>query len=342
MDREKENFPSELRYDLASKNWVVIASGRAKRPEMFKEKGKGEVLSKENCPFCKEESYSNLLEVFSGKEKRDPKEGLPDDWSVASISNKFPAFISKGELQERKEQGIFKKMNAIGFHEVIITRDHERSLGEMSFEEVEGVLRIYRERFLKLKEEEKVNYISLFHNHGKEAGASIAHPHSQLIATPLFDIDIKKNLDISSLYYEKEGECLHCKMQKAEIKEGKRVIYENDHFLAISPFASKVAFETVITPKRHLPRFEEIKEEEIKSLSFALKTVLEKIYKGLNNPPYNFYIQSAPFDGGDYNHYHFHITILPRTSVWAGFELGAKMEISTIRPEEAAKYLKNQ
>jgi UDPglucose--hexose-1-phosphate uridylyltransferase len=231
-------------------------------------------------------------------------------------------------------------MNAVGFHEVVITRDHKRSLGQMEISQIKEVINAYQERYLDLMKKPHVNYISIFHNHGFEAGASIFHPHSQIITTPLIDVDLKRALSNSKRYFKKYKKCLYCQMDEWEKKIGKRIFFENEDFIVLCPFASKVAFEIIISPKKHLSYFEKITEKEKWNLAEAFKMALGKLYKALNDPPYNFYLHTAPSDGKNYDFYHWHFTILPKTSTWAGFELGAKMEISTIEPEKAAEYLK--
>ncbi len=338
---EEGDFPSELRYDLASKNWVVIASGRSKRPETFKEEKKTVNSSDpEDCPFCKDENYEHVVEVATEKGVIKPNKKLPEDWFVASIPNKFPAFIPDSKLDEKKENGLYKKMNAVGYHEVIISKNHNKSVGEMSVEEVRQIFNLYRSRYRDLKSKKNVNHISIFHNHGKEAGASIDHPHSQLATTPLVDVDLNSALESAKEYKNEKGNCLYCDMQGWELRKKERVVYENDDFLAVCPFASKVAFQTIVTPKKHYSNFEDISDKLLASLADAFQKTMKKIYKGVGNPPYNYYLHTAPCDGEDHDYYHWHWTILPKTSVFAGFELGAGIEISTIKPEIAAKHLK--
>lgn len=333
-------FPAELRYDVASKNWVVIAAGRAKRPETFKKEKEEKKSNPQNCPFCQQETFEHTVEVVAGGEVGDP-DNLPSNWSVLSIPNKFPAFIPGDNLHKTKENGLYKRMNAVGFHEVIVTKDHYKSLGEMSESEVREVFLTYKRRYLDLMNKRHVNHISIFHNHGKKAGASIDHPHSQLITTPLIDTDLSSALTVAEDYYKEKGSCLYCDMQSWEQEKQERIVYENDKFLVICPFASKVAFQTIVTPKDHLSNFEDITSNELDLLADAFQKAISKIYKGLGNPPYNFYLHTAPCDGESYDYYHWHWTILPKTSVFAGFELGAQMEISTIKPEKAANHLKN-
>lgn len=326
--KTKLKFPSELRFDLISKDWVVIATGRARRPETFKkEKRKVEEIPQEKCPFCK----------IKGQEK--PVLVYPN---TIVIPNKYPAFIPCPKLEERREGEFYEKINAAGFHEVVITRDHKKSLGQLSIKEVKEVIDVYQERYLSLMDKNFVNHISIFHNHGEEAGASISHPHSQIITTPLIDVDLKRALLNSENYYKNTGKCIYCQMNEWERKVKKRIVFENKEFLVVCPFASKSAFQVIISPKKHLSYFEKITEKEKQQLAGAFQITLKKLYQGLADPAYNFYLHTAPCDGKDYPFYHWHWTILPKTATWAGFELGTRMEISTIEPEKAAAYLKKQ
>ena len=129
-------------------------------------------------------------------------------------------------------------------------------------------------------------------------------------------------------------------MLEWDLEENQRIIYQNKEFVVLVPFASRVAFEIRIYPKEHHAYFERIKDKEKDLLADALKQALARIFKGLNDPAYNFFLHTAPCDGKDYNHYHWHLEILPKTSVWAGFELGTGIEISTVEPEKAAEYLR--
>lgn len=346
MNRGKNKnfkFPSELRLDLVSGDWVVIATGRAKRPEMFKkERRTKETLLKKNCPFCKIETQLSPVLIFSRGKKISFKKGekIPKDWTTIVIPNKFPAFLPFEELNKRKENNLYQRMNAVGFHEVVITRDHKKQIAQFSKEEVKEVIDVYHERYLDLMRRKFVKYVSIFHNHGVEAGASISHPHSQIITTPLIDVDLKKALSKANRFYKSHKKCIYCTMNEWEEKNRERVVFENKSFLVVCPFASKSAFQMIISPKKHSPYFEKITEKEKNDLAEALRVALAKLYKALNDPPYNFYLHTSPCDGKEYPYYHWHFTILPKTSTWAGFELGARMEISTIEPEKAAEYLR--
>lgn len=342
MAKKKRKFPSELRFDLISKDWVVIATGRAKRPETFKrEKKGGRELTKGKCPFCNIGNQKKPTLVFS-KGKKVSGARLVKDWTTVVIPNKYPAFLPFAELGEKKEGKFYQKMNAAGFHEVVITRDHKKTLADFSLPEVRELFDAYQQRYLDLMGKKFVNHISIFHNQGEEAGASISHPHSQIVTTPLVDVDLNRALLNSEQYFKKSGSCIYCQMLAWESKMKKRIVFENNHFIALCPFASKSAFQVIISPKAHSSYFERIKEEEKLELVEVFQTVLKKIAKGLNDPDYNFYLHTAPCDEKQYPFYHWHWTILPKTSTWAGFEIGTKMEISTIEPEKAAEYLRKQ
>jgi UDPglucose--hexose-1-phosphate uridylyltransferase len=323
---KKPKFPSELRSDPLSKDWVIIATGRGKRPETFKkEKREEPIPSKKTCPFCQVKKDKAILALTN----------------TIVVLNKYPALIPSKALNE-KSRGPYQRIDGVGYHEVVITKDHRKSLAQLSVGQVKEVIDVYQERYLDLMNEPFIKYVSIFHNHGQEAGASIFHPHSQIIAAPVIDPDLNRAVLNSQKYYQEKKSCLYCLMNKWERATRERIVFENKEFLVICPFVSKTAFEMIVTPKKHLPYFERITEEEKKYLAEAFQIALAKLHKALNNPPYNFYLHTAPCDGKNYNFYHWHFTILPKTAIQAGFEFGAGIEISTIEPEKAAEYLRKQ
>ena len=343
QNKEADKFPSELRFDLVGQDWVVIATGRAKRPETFKkEKRKTEEVPRELCPFCKIETQEKPIIVFKNGRELPKEADTLKGWTALSIPNKYPAFVPSSVPKVIVEGGVYRRMHAVGFHEVVVTQDHKKSLALLSVDKVKEVIDVYHARYCGLMKYDFVSYISIFHNHGKEAGASISHPHSQIITTPLIDNDLKNSLLSAREYYQEHKKCVYCAMDKWEVKDRKRIVYENKDFLAICPFASKSAFEVIISPKKHMSYFEKITNREKQNLADAFRVVLKKLHKGLNDPAYNFYLHSAPCDGHNYDYYHWHWTILPKTATWAGFEMGTRIEISTIEPEKAAEFLRKQ
>ncbi len=333
INNEQKNI-SELRKDLVSGTWVAIATGRAKRPEMFKRKKKDlpPPSSEKDCFFCNLEKSGQLPPTMVVKKG--------NDWTTISIPNKFPAFSQRGDL-DAHEVGPFSVINGIGFHEVIITRDHYNQIGLLPVEWVKEVIDVYQARYIALMNRKFVNYISIFQNQGPSAGASVYHPHSQLIALPVIDPDIHRSLEGSWNYFRANRRCVHCTMIEWEIEQEERIVYQNSEFVAMCPFVSKSAFEMRIYPINHKAYFEKITDHEKEKLADVLRVALKKVYNGLGDPDYNYFIHTAPCDGKSYDHYHWHLEIFPKTSVWAGFEIGTGVEISTIKPETAAKFLKD-
>lgn len=333
-------FPSELRSDPLSRDWVIIATGRGRRPETFKrEKRKKIVPPKRNCPFCNVAKEEPILIFAKGRKIKENK--IPKNWTTLVVKNKYPALIPSAALNE-KVNGFYRTMDGVGYHEVVIFRDHQKSLALFSVEELKEIIEAYQERYLDLTNEPFVKYISIFHNQGEAAGASIFHPHSQILATPVIDPDLNRAILNSKKYFEDNKKCIYCEMNEWDRDKRERIVFENREFLVICPFVSKSAFEMIITPKKHLPYFERIDGDEKVCFAEALKEALSRLYKALNDPPYNFYLHNAPSNGKNYDFYHWHVTILPKTSTWAGFELGTGIEISTIEPEKAAEYLRKQ
>lgn len=335
---QNKNKHSELRQDIVTGDWVVIATGRARRPEDFSKNGKG--IENENldniddCLFCDPEK--------SGQEKDVLIYKRPDgNWSLRVFPNKFPAF-SHADNFKKLEEGPYFAMTGTGYHEVVVTRDHFHHMPLLEELEIAEVFDAYQERYLSLMNQRHVDYISIFHNHGKEVGASIAHPHSQLMAIPVISPYVELELKGAEKYYRANRECVYCLMSEYETEHKKRIVFENEEFVAFCPFASRAAFEVWVMPKKHKPYFERIKDDEKIKLAEVFKKAMSSIYHALNNPPYNFYIHTSPCDGKDYPHFHWHIEILPKTSTWAGFELQTGIEISTIQPEVAAEYLRKQ
>ncbi len=331
--RKKENL-SELRQDLISGDWVVIANSRGKRPDDFKTETKvSEKSSVESCLFCDP--------IASGQEKDVLiYNTADDDWSLRVFPNKYPAFTRPTGKIHHQTEGPYFWMDGLGYHEIVVTKDHFERIGTMENLKVAEIFDAFQTRYLDLMNKKSVRYIEIFHNQGKQAGASIFHPHSQLVAIPVISPYVKLELKGADRYYKTNKKCVFCDIIEWEMEEDERVIFENDKFIAICPFASRRAFEVWVLPKEHQPYFERMETEDKIQVGEALNEAVRKINTVLNDPDYNFYLHTSPCDGKDYPHYHWHIEILPKTSIWAGFELSTGIEISAIEPEKAAKSLR--
>ena len=330
----------ELRQNPATKEWVIIATERAKRPE---ELGAGifEVSpeEKEKCPFC------------SGHENMTPSEilayrtyGTRNDspgWWIRILPNKFAALVPQGNTERVRIEDLFMYMNGVGEHEVIVeSPDHNMTIASMEQKQVEEIFLAYRERYITLSKDHRFEMVILFKNHGMAAGTSLRHPHSQIIATPVTPMHIRHRLEEAMRYYDDTGKCVYCVMMQKERHVADRIVMETDNFMSFEPFASRSPFETWVIPKKHRSSFEETSPEEVKELAYVMRATLAKIYKSLNNPDYNYVFHSAPSHEKDGEYYHWHIQILPRVSAMAGFELGSGIYINTVIPETAAKFLR--
>jgi UDPglucose--hexose-1-phosphate uridylyltransferase len=326
--------PTELRQDLVTDDWVVIATGRAKRPKEFAIGGREPFIEdpKQKCFFCYPEETGQERDVLIYKDERG-------DWTLRVFPNKYPAFL-RGESVRHLEEGPYFKMDSVGYHEIVVPKNHSKQLAQMDMLEIAELIDAYQVRYIDLMNKRSVNYIEIFHNHGKEAGASIAHPHSQIMAIPVIAPYTKGELDGAENYFRDNQKCVYCTMIEWEIEHKERIVFENDDFVVFCPFASRAAFEMWVLPKKHKPYFERISNDEKMKAAEALGLAISKIFTKLNDPALNFYIHTSPCDGKDYPHYHWHIEIVPRISIWAGLELSTGIEISTIEPEKAAEFLR--
>lgn len=336
---------SEFRQDIISGDWILVASKREeyskKAFEKMNAKKKEETSEKiKKCPFENPQKSGNGNPVLMLDKNRKKINLGKNNWFAQIISNKNPALETDYEIcPQTKILGPYSNMNAVGFHEIVITRDHRRSIAKLTEAEIETLIFAYKSRYLSLANEKCLKYILIFHNSGKEAGASVNHPHSQIMALPIIPPDVVRSLNGHNLYFEKNKKCAHCEALKWELETNKRIIYKNSDFVALCPYASHFNFEIRIFPTKHKSKFEEITESEIKSLADIFKNVFGKIYDKLSNPPYNFFIHTAPVN---YIYdYHWHIEILPRFSIWGGMELGTGIEVIVISPEKAASILAN-
>ena len=324
----------ELRQNFFTKEWVIIATERARRPEEMATHRAAQAIPEfvENCPFC------------PGNESKTPPEVMRvpagDSWAVRVIPNKFAALSS--EVQPtRSLQHLRRRIDGFGFHEVIIdSPDHSRYMGLLSDDHAATILKVYRERYNALSVDRRVNHITIFKNHGADAGASLQHPHSQLIATPVIPSQVRHRLHEALRHYDDVGECMFCHMVEREVEDQTRIVLKGEHFVAIEEFAAPTPFATHIFPLRHMASFGEITDLEIADLARVLRTLLAKIYVGLENPDLNFTIRSGPTEYSGVRHFHWYVSVIPRLTRVAGFELGSGMFINTVLPEAAAEFLR--
>jgi UDPglucose--hexose-1-phosphate uridylyltransferase len=326
----------ELRKDPVIGRWVIISGERGKRPSDFAiEK---EIQEVSFCPFCAGQEDKTPPEIVAYREENSKADS--PGWWVRVVPNKFPILQIEGHLN-RVGEGMYDRMNGVGAHEVIIeTPDHHKEIFELEDKRIEDILWIYRDRIIDLKKDVRFQYILIFKNRGIAAGASLSHPHSQLIATPIVPKRVKEEIRGAKSYYEYKERCVFCDIVRQEINTRERLIIENEDFVAIEPFAPRFPFETWILPKVHNCSFENIQKKEVSNLAQVLKDILERINKVLDNPPFNYIIHSAPLNSSNLSYYHWHIEIIPKLTKVAGFEWGTGFYINPTPPEEAARFLR--
>ncbi|OIP40987.1 galactose-1-phosphate uridylyltransferase [Candidatus Desantisbacteria bacterium CG2_30_40_21] len=325
----------ELRKDPVVNRWVIINPQGRKRLFLEKEAREEKKAYAENCPFC------------DGNEDKTPPEILvfrePDSqkWLVRVTANKFPALRIEGEL-ERQGTGIYDQMQGVGAHEVIIdSPSHSDSIADMDESHVEKIIQAYRDRVVDLKLDKRFKYVLVFKNYRITAGASMEHPHSQLIATPIIPKRVKEELKGCLEFYKHKERCLFCDIIREEKRSQLRIVAENDHFLSFTPYASRFPYEICIIPKIHCGDFANIRNEEIYPLAKILKETLKRLQILLDDPPYNYVIHTTPFHfPSNIRDYHWHMEIIPRVIRMAGFEWGTGFYLNPVAPEDAARELR--
>jgi UDPglucose--hexose-1-phosphate uridylyltransferase len=335
----------ELRKDPVIGRWVIIATERAMRPDQFVHPDIGP--QEGPCPFCENNEAQTPDEIYAIR-KSDSKPNTPG-WKVRVVPSIKPLLQIEGEL-DRHGQGLYDLTNGIGAHEVIVeTPRHIDDMADLSQGQIAQVLDCYVHRLNDLEKDKRFKYVLIFKNHGWAAGGGrVKHARSQLIATPANPKRVKEELVGSMRYFEFHERCVFCDMIKQESHQKERMVMDTDGIVAIVPFASRFPFEVWLLPKRHSCDFTTLEVSERQALAAALKTVLLKLKKLLNDPPYNFVIHTAPFRRPKVGYwktidqdYHWHIEITPRVTRVAGFEWGTGFYICPVTPEQAAEYLRD-
>lgn len=321
----------EFRQDPVNGRWVIIASERGRRPTDFEtspHKVRGGF-----CPFCPGNEAYTPKELYAVR--RDGGR-----WSLRVVPNKFPVLEIEGDLG-RAGDGIYDRMNGLGAHEVIVeTPEHHTSLGALEVPAVEDVLRAYHARYTDLKRDIRLRYVLLFKNDGDAAGASVDHPHSQLIAMPIVPKVAKEELAGAKRHFDFKERCIFCDILRQELADGTRVILENEAFVALSPYAARFPFEVWVLPKAHQSSFDALSGAGFRALARTLKNVLMRLAHALDDPPYNYMIHTAPLQEEPIPYYHWHVEVIPKLTKVAGFEWGSGFYVNPTPPEEATRFLR--
>jgi UDPglucose--hexose-1-phosphate uridylyltransferase len=335
----------ELRKDPIIGRWVIIATERAKRPDQFSSPAE-EAYVEKPCPFCEGSESQTPPEIYAVRPNRTPKN--KPGWELRVVPSISPFLRIEGDL-DRHGKGLYDLMNGIGAHEIVIeTRQHIANMADLSEEQVARVITCYIDRITDLEKDKRFKYVLIFKNYGWIAGGGrLKHSRSQLIATPVNPKRVKEELVGARQYYDYHERCVFCDLIRQELESKERLILDIDGFIAITPFAARFPFEVWILPKKHSSDFTNLEMPLRLDLGRILKKVLMKLKKGLNDPPYNYILHTAPFRRAkvgywksiDYD-YHWHIEVMPRLTRVAGFEWATGFYICPLPPEDAAKFLR--
>ncbi len=325
----------ELRQNLITKEWVIISAERARRPDLFTQVRKPASPLPQfqpDCPFCPGNEHMT--------ERETHRIAAGSTWKVRVVANKYSALSREGE-RTRRVDGIYRSMSGVGIHDVIIEHPrHDLTTAQFKVEEVTDVLRMYLQRYVEVKKDSRIEAIIIYKNHGESAGTSLVHPHSQLAATPIVPTQIRSRIEESIRYFDEAGECIFCRTLREELLARVRIVFESTYFVALIPYAALSPFHLWIFPRRHSSSYDEIEEWELPDLALTLRTVLSKLYHGLGNPDYNYSIRSIPTRDHHTDYFHWYLTIIPRVSRTAGFEIGSGMYINSAIPEDSARFLR--
>lgn len=326
-------MPNEIRQDPVTKRWTIYAPDRNNRPKDTPTAAAAP-SSSSHCPFCpgREDQLPGILMETPGLDDQP--------WQTRIVPNKYAALTPEADGPHTSD-GLFCARAAYGHHEVVIeTPHHHQDLPQMSPEAVQAVIETYLRRYHELRRRDPSLYPLIFRNHGSRSGASLRHPHSQIVATPLVPQQTQWCNDAARQYFERTGRCVYCDMSEEEQRVQRRVVLENASFVVFVPFAAEVPYELWIVPRQHRADVGDTADAEAADLADALRTTLARLHDRLGDPDYNYVIQTAPDYRSQAPHLHWYLRIVPRTIDRGGFEVGSGIRINPSLPEMNADDLR--
>lgn len=319
---------AELRKDPITGECVIVAPDRAARPFDHEENGAG--TPPEVCPFCKgneAETPSAVLTI--------PSPESPDDWAVRIIPNRYPAVGPPAVVTATSE--VFEKTPATGYHEVIVeSPSHEQALRDLPADQIVRVLRAWRDRLAVVSADTHIAHTMIFKNEGAAAGASLEHVHSQLLATSFIPPRIEAELAAGQKHFEETGRSLWAETLKRELADGSRIVTTTDQYILHCPFASRFSGQMCLSPRASVSGFESTSDAELKPLAELLKNALQSLHNVFPDAPFNLELHTAPPRDARSSTCHWHLTITPRLTGIAGFEISSGTWINVVSPEDAA------
>ncbi|MBW2526648.1 MAG: galactose-1-phosphate uridylyltransferase [Deltaproteobacteria bacterium] len=340
---------SELRQNLATGDWVVVAPERLKGKPLQSEPNPTMDVHPtydESCPFCPP-NEPRFPHVELAREPHPDGESPAAPWITRAIENKYKIFQPRSEplpVDARggyEREGIYAKVAAEGSHELVLESPiHNRTFATMSHREVEAVVDAYLGRFRALRQIPGNLLTILFKNHGPKAGASQLHPHGQILSSRLVPNFVRYLLEEATRYFDAHGRCVFCTMIDYEREQGARVVYENERFIGYVPYAQPVPYEMHLTPKKHDSLFEDMSATEAADFADCLRACLGKLYDALSNPDFNLILRNPPHALSHVPFYHWYLQVVPHTRAPGGFERGSRIMVNVVSPEAAAKHLR--
>ena len=319
---------SEFRKDPLHNKWVLFVPERSKRPHaFFKVREEGGREDKTDCPFC--EGRENLTPPEIDSFRTHGKAGEPG-WLVRVFSNKYPALSKEKKIRTVVDKKSYLE-EGYGFHEVVAeTPSHNKDIYNMTKDEIVLILKMYRKRDSVLKEKKNVKSIFVFKNHGREAGASLLHSDSQILALPI----VPPFIEEETVLIAKSKKCIYCGLIEEALSDG-RVLLDKGGFIVFAPYASRYTYQLLLLPKEHASLFEETGDEQLVNLAGVLKEVFERYRKLFGNVPFNYFLNTFSIHKG-----HWNIQIIPKLTIPAGFEKGTGIFINPVLPGKVVEELK--
>jgi len=320
---------SQLRLDPLTGRWAVGTQDRAERPRAFLPRTlRVQADSDRPCPFCPghEEATPPALETY----------GPNKEWLVRVVPNLYPAFEQTAPMVVSHLGPVFTQAQASGIHEVLVyTRDHDTSWSDLTDDQAGMVMAAISDRMQAHESIPGLRYTQAIVNSGREAGASLEHPHGQLLGMSFVPREIT---DEQAGFARFEGNCLMCTVAEAEEEAEHRVVHADDRAIVICPFWSGTPYEMLVVPRPHRARLHDATEADLASAGRALRTALVQLRRRVGDVAYNLVIHSAPYRTSGVFHWHIHV--LPKLTTTAGFELGTGVAINVVAPESAASDLR--
>ncbi len=309
--------------------WVLISENRSKRPSDFGFEVENKISSGKSCPFC------------PGNESMTPNElgrivDKKGDWIIRWFSNKFGAVSMNPELVSSKNFLIQEP--SFGYHYIIVdTNKHGVSWSSLKESHLVKLMKVYSNVVDDLQSKKRIKYVILFKNHGPNAGASLTHEHTQVVALTKIPDLINQEFNSFSNYYKKSKKCFMCDIIKKEKKINERVVFENKTAVVIAPFAPLYSLEVFVVPKRHVSELSELREDELKDLVVLMKKIFSKLES--RSIDYNFVLHHSLKRKSKKVHLYF--DIIPRLNKHAGFEMSG-FAINSISPETSVKFYRSR